>query len=218
MIKISKSVMILLFSIVLSGCATKGVVNMPVIEPIQNKNLENKKVYVKVYYSQPEPGIFSGGKQQKFAPIKDAKLSIASSRVLSRFDEIVKQQLPLNSSITQSPLSDYKLLVYLKAKDKKGPAYQEYNLGTSLAKGILSLGLASDDYSIIGDFDIKYELFDNKENKVHEGMYTVYDEIEHERGGFDSYRHGDDLAQQLLEKHIRLTMHEYFLAMPKSST
>ena len=58
MIKISKSVMILLFSIVLSGCATKGVVNMPVIEPIQNKNLENKKVYVKVYYSQPEPGIF----------------------------------------------------------------------------------------------------------------------------------------------------------------
>lgn len=195
---------------IITGCATHGVVTIPVKEPIENTAFSGRSIATDVFYSQPKPGIFSNGEIEPMKPIQDAKVSVGSSRVLARFKELFIQQLPLGSKIGSKEQSDYTVITELQAKDKLGPTYADYDFAATLGKKMLTFGLGSAEYTIIADFDVTYKLVDNKGAILTENTYNIHDEVDHERGGFDSFDVGDDLAAKLLEKHIVITMNQFF--------
>lgn len=195
---------------ILSGCATHGVVTVPVVQAVDNEAFENKTIATELYYSQPKPGVFSGGEVLPMKPISEAELSVGSSRVMARFNEILSHQMPMNTKVTNTENSDYVFVTELQAKDKKGPAYADYDMALSTGKKLLTLGLGSSEYTIIADFDVTYKLLDNQGNLLSQETFTIEDEIDHERGGFDGYDIGQDLAAKLLEKNIVTTMNKFF--------
>lgn len=140
--------------LVLSGCATHGVVTIPVKPAVENVAFTDKSIATELYYSQPKPGIFSSGEVLPMKSIKDAELSVASSRVLSRFNEIMYKQLPINTKIDNHGESDFIFITKLQAKDKLGPAYADFDAALSFGKGLLTLGLGSKEYTIVADFDV----------------------------------------------------------------
>ena len=83
-------------------------------------------------------------------------------------------------------------------------------MALSTGKKLLTLGLGSSEYTIIADFDVTYKLLDNQGNLLSQETFTIEDEIDHERGGFDGYDIGQDLAAKLLEKNIVTTMNKFF--------
>lgn len=197
--------------LMLAGCATHGVVTVPVKPAVENPIFTNKVISAELYYSQPKPGIFSEGEVLPMKPISEAELSVGSSRVLARYKELLAKQLPMNTTIAfEKNKGDFLLITELQAKDKAGPAYADYDMALSAGKKLLTLGLGSSEYTIVADFDVTYKLLDNKDKLLLQDTYTVHDEVDHERGGFDSTDIGQDLAAKLLEKNIVITMNEFF--------
>ena len=194
----------------LTGCATHGVVTIPVKAPIDNPAFEGKTFTTQLFYSQPEPGLFTTGKQLPLKPIEDAQLSVGASRVLSHFNDLFKRQLPEGSIFVNKGPSDYTLVIELYAKDKFGPSYADYDALLSLGKKLLTLGLGSSEYTIIADFNVKYKLKDSKGNILYKKDFSVNEKVDHEKDAFDSFAMGDDLASELLEKNIVLTMNDFF--------
>ena len=45
---------------------------------------------------------------------------------------------------------------------------------------------------------------------IYEKDYTIHDEVDHERGKLEGFDIGNDLAAQLLEKHVVISMNDYF--------
>lgn len=203
-------IFVLLFASVLTGCATHGEVNIPVKVAVDNPEFRGKVFSSEVLYSQPEPGVFSEGKQLPLKPIENAQVSVGASRVLSRFKELFMRQLPAEASLGAKENSDYTFTVELYAKDKKGPSFADFDLLASTGKSLLTLGLGSSEYTIIADFDVIYKIKDSDGNTLHEKSFSVFEEVDHEKGKLDGFDVGDDLAAKLLEKHIVLTMNDFF--------
>lgn len=202
-----KTALLLLIGL-LSGCATHAEIKMPVVSQVQNASYQNKTLSYDILYSQPQPGIFTEGEQQSLTPLEDAELSVASASTLRDFPELMLEQLPASVNYAENS-ADLKLHVQIIAHDKKGPAYSDYEFGKSLGKGIASLGFASDEYDIIADFDAKYTIEqDNK--KIFSKNYEVKETEDHQEGQFDLSNELDDITSQILEKHIILTLNDFF--------
>ncbi len=196
------------------GCATHADIQMPLIEKVARADWQGKHFRHEVYYSQPRPGIFTGGDQLPLVPIKSAELSVASAATLQKLPEILGKNLPQGAVSGGAGDYDYLLEIELVAHDKKGPTYADFEAMKSFGKKMLSLGLASSEYDIIADFDVTYRLKDKAGAVLHERDYRVKDSVDHERGDFESLNTAHDYAAQLLEKHINLTVGEFLQEVP----
>lgn len=194
---------------VLTGCATHAQISMPAVQQVNHQGFENKTFSNEVFYSQPKPGVFSGGEQLALKPLSEQELSVASANTLQKFSTYISQQLPKSSKVIDGNNSDYQLIVKMFAKHKKGPAYADYEVAKSLGKSLLTFGLGSSEYDIVADFDVIYEL-KHKGGLVLSKKYTVKDSAEHERAKYEGYAHLNEYAGQMLEKHIILTLNNFF--------
>ncbi|MGB5446125.1 MAG: hypothetical protein WBM99_11530 [Psychromonas sp.] len=203
-----KKVLILLGAVVLTGCATHADIKMPAVTKVHNPVYENKTLNYEILYSQPKPGVFTGGEQLALAPLEKAELSVASASTLKELPKFIFEQLPVSVKHLVNS-ADLTLKLELTAHDKKGPAYADHEFTKSLGKNLLTLGLASEEYNIVADFDVKYSLIqDNKE--IYSKEFKVRDEVDHERGDFDSFNTLNEFTSQILEKHLILTLHDFF--------
>ena len=100
--------------------------------------------------------------------------------------------------------------VELVSHHKQGPAYADYEAGKSFGKGLLTLGFASAEYDIIADFEATYALY-YQDKAVFSKKYSVKDQVDHERGDFESFNSLNDYVGQMLEKHLILTLNNFFL-------
>ncbi len=207
--KARKLISILTVAISMAGCASHPQITSPVVERANSENWNGKVFSYEIFYSQPKPGVFSGGQQQELAPISKAQLSVGAAQVLSNFTTIVDNILPSNTTITKAGDSDYSLKVALIANDKKGPTYSEYELGKSLAKGLLTLGLGSAEFNIVADFSIEYTL-SNKHGNEFSKKYTINESIDNEKGSFEIHDRNADYAAELLKKNIIVTASSFF--------
>lgn len=196
-------------ALLLTGCATHANITAPVVSKVYDKAYDNKSLSYSILYSQPKPGIFTGGEQLPLTPLEKAELSIASSATLSKLSDYIFQQLPSNVQRALDNNGDFKLVVEITAHHKKGPSYADYEAGKSFAKGMVTLGFGSDEYDIIADFDATYKLYVGDEIKF-EKSYKVNDSVDHERGKFESFNAVNDVAGQLLEKHLIITLNNFF--------
>ncbi|MFQ3195724.1 MAG: hypothetical protein ACI9N3_002565 [Colwellia sp.] len=203
-----KKVLILLGLIVLSGCATHAEITMPTVTNVHDSAYENKTLNYEVLYSQPTPGIFSGGEQLPLIPLNKAELSVASASALKELPKFIFNQLPVSVKYIANN-AELTLKLEITAHDKKGPAYSDHEFTKSLAKNLLTLGLASSEYNIIADFDVKYALVHNGK-EVFSKEYKIKEEVDHEKGDFDAYNTLNEFTSQILEKHFILTLHNFF--------
>ena len=195
--------------VLLAGCAQHATIDMPYVESARSEAWNNKKFDYDILYSQPKPGMFSGGEQLPLKPIEEAELSVASSATMKNFSDYLIKQLPSGIKLGNDDDYDYKLVVEMEARDKKGPSYADYNAAESFAKGMLSLGFAASEYEIIADFKVTYKLLHNDGTEILSQSYEVSDNVPHERGDFESYNSLNDYSGQLLEKHMILTLNDF---------
>lgn len=205
-----KKALFVLTIVIVAGCATHANIEMPVVTQVHDKIYENKSLAYEIMYSQPEPGIFSGGEQQALKPLKQAKLSVASAATLKRLPDFIFQQLPSNVTRADPGNSDLKLLVELYAHHKKGPTYADFEAGKSFGKSLLTLGLGSSEYNIMADFDVTYKLY-KADKEVFKKHYKIKESVDHERGKLEGYNGVHEFAGQLLEKHLILTLNNFFI-------
>ncbi len=196
-------------SLMLAGCATHANIDMPVVSQVYDSFYENKSISYNIKYSQPEPGLFTAGEQMPLVDIKDAKLSVASAATLKKLPEYITQQLPPSVKISENNSSDFEIIVELVAKDKKGPAYADYNAGESFVKNFLTIGFAASEYQIVADFSANYKLY-YQGKEIYAEKYVINESVDHERGDFDSFNSLNDYAGQLLERHLILTLNDFF--------
>lgn len=199
--------------VALTGCATHAQIDMPALERVHSGAFENKAFGYEILYSQPKPGVFSGGEQLPLEPLDKAELSVASAVALKRLPEYIYDQLPANVKRTDVKDADYVLHVELVAHDKKGPAYADYQTGKTTAMKLISLGLASANYEIIADFDAKYTLLKHGQ-VVSQKSYAVKDSVDHQRGDFENFNSLNDYTGQMLQKHLILTLNDFFKSTP----
>lgn len=193
-----KNFLTLLLVLFITGCATHAKIQMKGMAPLPSDKFTGKSFYSEIYYSQPKPGIFSGGEEMPMKPLSEAELSVMSSSVLNRFNNYVERQLPAGASIGSSKAHDYKLKVELTAFHKMGPAYYDYELMKSFALNMLTLGIAPDEYNLIADFNITYTLIDAQGTSLLSKSYQVDDFLDHEMSGFENYNLLNELSQQLV--------------------
>jgi hypothetical protein len=209
-----KKIFALCLAVLLTGCATHANIEMPAVSKVYDEVYENKSISHRILYSQPKPGIFTGEEQMPMVPLEEAQLSVASAATLRDLSDYIYEQLPSTVSRAAPGKGDYELVVELTARDKKGPAYADYEFGKSLAKGLVTLGFGSAEYDLIADFDVVYSL-QSGGNTLHEKSYTVYESVDHERGDFESFNSLNDYTGQLLEKHLITTLNEFFQEAPE---
>ena len=191
------------------GCATHATIEMPAVTQVYNKSFENKTFSYEILYSQPKPGVITGGEQMPLVPLEHAELSVASAATLKKLPDYIFEQLPSSVKRAGEGQSDFKLVVELIAHDKKGPAYSKYEAGKSIGKNLLTLGLGSAEYNIVADFDSEYRLYKG-EQEVFAKSYKVDESVDHQRGDFESFNSLNDYSGQLLEKHLILTLNDFF--------
>ncbi len=207
--KSMKNILLLALVAILGGCATHAKIGMPAVTQVHHKSFENKSMSYEVMYSQPKPGIFSGGQEMPLVPLEEAELSVASAATLKNLPEYIFRQVPSSVERAAKGESDLKLIVELKAYDKKGPAYADYELAKSFFKDLVTLGFSSSEYNIVADFDAKYVLLSG-DKEVLSKSYKIDESVDHERGDFESYGSLNEYVGQLLEKHFILTLNDFF--------
>ena len=163
-----------------------------------------------MFYSQLEPGLFNGNTQQDLKPIEEAELSVASAATLQNLTQIIERQLPASATIVDSANNDMKLMVELVAFSKAGPTYADFEFAKNFGKSMLTLGMGSSEYNILADFNVTYRLSDES-GKIIEKSYRIEDVVDHERGKFESMQSVHDYAAQLLEKHLIISLNDFFL-------
>jgi hypothetical protein len=193
----------------LVGCAAHPEIKANPIERVSSQEWNGKNFKYEVFYSQPKPGIISGGEQLDLVPLSKAELSVASAQVLSNFPKLINQVLPSNVTLIKDGISDYDLTVNLIANHKKGPTYADFEFGKSLAKGLFTLGLASDEYNIIADFSVEY-ILKNKSGESFTKKYAVNESIDNQKGAFEIHDRNADFASELLQKHMITTAATFF--------
>jgi hypothetical protein len=182
---------------------------MPAVTQVYNNAFTNKTFGYEILYSQPKPGIFSGGDKMPLLPLEKSEMSIASAATLKNLPDYIYKQLPSSVIRDQSGNGDFKLIVELTAYNKKGPAYSDYEFGKSFGKNLLTFGLASSEYNIVANFNAKYRLISSGK-EIFSKNYKVNESVDHERGDFDSFNTLNDYSGQLLEKHLILTLNDFF--------
>lgn len=144
------------------------------------------------------------------------RLSVASSRVLQKMAAYLKGQMPPTTKhVEKGQPSDMILVVEMEAYDRRGPAYSDHQLAKSVAKGMLSLGLAPSDYKIIADFDVKYSLKQEGRELISKA-YKINDSVKHQKGDFEKFSTLDDYSAQMLEKHMVLTLTDFLKEAAKT--
>jgi len=199
---------ILLMIVIMEGCASHAEITMPTVTKVHNPAYENKTLNYEILYSQPKPGIFTGGEQLALAPLEKAELSVASASTLKELPKFIFNQLPVSVKYVAEN-ADLELKLEITAHHKKGPAYSDYESAKSFGKNLLTLGLASSEYNIVADFDVKYVLIQNGKEAFSKS-FKVRDEVDHEKGDFDSFNTLNEFTSQILEKHFILTLHTFF--------
>lgn len=198
-------------SLFAGGCATHAVVEQAVVQKVNSEKFQNKAFSYEVLYSQPKPGMFTGGEQLPLTPIENAELSVASAKVLGRLNEVLRANLPDSVKLVDEQ-GDFSLHVAITARDKKGPAFADYDMAASIGKSLLTMGLGASEYTIIADFDVEYSLLNASNEVIHKNTFKVNEELDHEKGQWETNQVGDKLAEQLLEKHINLTLQQFLKA------
>lgn len=207
-----KKLIALSATVVITGCATHAQITVPPVAKVYSQTFENKTFGHEILYSQPKPGVFSGGEQQPLLPLEKAELSVASAATLRRLPQYIYDQLPATAKRAASPAdADYVLHVELTAHDKKGPAFADYQAGKTAALKFVSLGMASNNYAIVADFDAKYTLLQQGQ-VVTEKSYKVKDSVDHQRGNFEGFNSLNDYTDQMLQKHLIMTLNDFFKA------
>ena len=204
-----KGALLLCCLAILGGCASHANIEMPAVTQVYNNAFTNKTFSYEILYSQPKPGIFSGGDKMPLLPLEKSEMSIASAATLKNLPDYIYKQLPSSVIRDQSGNGDFKLIVELTAYNKKGPAYSDYEFAKSFGKNLLTFGFASSEYNIIANFDAKYRLIRSGE-EIFTKNYKVSESVDHERGDFDSFNTLNDYSGQLLEKHLILTLNDFF--------
>lgn len=204
-----KKIVVLTVVAFLGGCATHANIEMPAVTQTYHQAFDSKTFSYQIEYSQPMPGVFSGGEQMPLVPLEQATLSVASATTLKKLPDYIYQQLPSSTKRADLGKADFNLVVELTAYDKKGPSYADYEFAKSLGKGFMTLGFGSKEYDIIADFNVKYRLY-NGDKKVFAKSYDVKDSVDHQRSDFDSYHTLNDYTAQLLEKHLILSLSDFF--------
>ncbi|MBR9857239.1 MAG: hypothetical protein GYB38_05970 [Gammaproteobacteria bacterium] len=204
-----KKIAVLGLVVALGGCANHANIEMPAVTQVYHESFENKSISYEIMYSQPKPGVFSGGEQMPLVPLEQAEFSVASAATLRKLPDYIYQQLPPTVKRLENGQGDFKLVVELTAYDKKGLVYSDHEFAKSFGKNLLTLGFASSEYDIIADFDAKYKLYSG-DKEIFVESYNVQESVDHERGDFDSFNSLNDYAGQLLEKHLILTLNDFF--------
>lgn len=194
---------------VLTGCATPAQISMPVVQKVSHEVFVDKRFTYDLLYSQPEPGVFSSGEQQAMQPIEQAKLSVASAKALHNVKRFIEEQLPASSTVVQEGSGDFDLMIKLKAKHKKGPAYADFEAAKSFGKSLLTMGFGSSEYDIVADFEVTYEL-QRQGRTLFTKHYVVEDSVDHQRGKLDGFEVLNVYAAEMLEKHMMLTLNDFF--------
>src|SRR5699024_8874692 len=123
--------------------------------------------------------------------------------------DYILEQLPATATWVEPGQSDYALTIKLIAHDKAGPVYGDMKVVESFAKSMFSLGLAADEYAIVADFDVTYVLHQG-DTLVFKKSYDVHDQVAHERSALAFKSDISEYAGQLLEKHLILTLNDFF--------
>ncbi len=199
---------IMAFLLLAAGCANHAKIDMPVVSKVNADQWHGKSFQYEVFYSQPQPGIFTGGEQQQLKPLNEAQLSVGSAQVLADLPQILADQLPLGAKLTTDGQADYRLKIELIAHDKKGPTYADYEFGKNLAKSFVTLGMGADEYDIVADFDITYFLI-AKDGKTYSKAFSVKDSVDHERSAVEFKNNTFDYSSLLLRKHIMITSSDF---------
>lgn len=205
----AKLIGFMVFLLLVTGCANHAKIEMPVISKVNSAKWQGKSFQYEVFYSQPQPGVFSGGEQQQLKPLKEAQLSVGSAQVLADLPQILGDQLPVGARINTDGQSDYRLKIELIAHNKKGPTYADYEFGKNFAKSLVTLGMGADEYDIIADFEITYALID-RDGKTYRKTFPVKDRVDHERSAVEFKNNTFDYAATLLRKHIMITSSSFF--------
>ncbi len=211
-----KKLIISLAVLFITGCASHAKIASPAVERHHIPLLTGKTVDLDIQYSQPKPGVFSSGEQTPLKPLAQSEMSVASAATLRKLPDYVAGQLPQSARIAPTNQGEYTLRVEMFANDKKGPSYAEYEFGKSLLKNLFTLGLGSAEYDLIADFKVRYYL-QKGDRVVYGHEYKVSDKVDHERGDFESFNSLNDYTGQLLEKHLMLTLDDFFGRISKAS-
>lgn len=202
------SALVVLF--ILGGCASHPDIKFKMFQPISSDAFNNKTFKYEVFYSQPEPGIFLiSREQQAFAPLEQANVSLAATKTLTNLPNIINQQLPHSVVLTQSN-PEYLLKIFIKAHDVAGPAFADFEGVKSLVKHMFTLGLGSDEFNIVADYDIRYELYNNNK-KILSKEYKINESLDDERSMSDSFDNPSRYAVQIFDEHMIETTHNFFV-------
>lgn len=205
-----KLVFLLMVAVLISGCsANHANIAMPAVTKVYSTGFDNKAISYNILYSQPRPGITSDGDQLPLAPLNQAQVSVAAASTLKKLPDYIYEQLPSTVKRADAPAGDYYLVVELVAHHKKGPAYADYEAGKSFAKGMASFGFAAQEYQIVADFDVKYKLL-KQGKEIFQKSYKVKDSVAHQKGKFDGFNTLNEYTSQILEKHLIITLNNFF--------
>lgn len=199
----------LLLFVFLSGCATHADITVPALQQVPSDAWRDKSFTYKILYSQPRPGLGSGTETQPLGPFEQVELSVTSAATLKKLPDYIAAQIP-SSRVSRDGAADYTLVVEIRARHKRGPAYSDYEAGKSVAKNLLSLGFAASEYIIVADFEATYRLQATSGETVASKHYDVKDAVKHQRGDFESLNSLNDYAGQMLEKHLVVTLNDFF--------
>ena len=125
------------------------------------------------------------------------------------------QMPPTTKHVEKGQPSDMMLVVEMEVYVRRGPAYSDHQFAKSVAKGMLSLGLAPSDYKIIADFDVKYSLKQEGRELISKA-YKINDSVKHQKGDFEKFSTLDDYSAQMLEKHMVLTLNDFLKEAAKT--
>lgn len=203
-----KALAAVLLAASISGCATHANIEKPTLPQVSKTSWNSKTLNYKVLYSQPEPGLIGGGEQQPMTPLKDAKLSLASTMVMKDLPTHLEEQMPAGMKLLNQEGSDYGLEIRITAHNKKGPVYPDHQFLVSLAKGLLTLGLGSQEFILTADFDAEYAL-NNKGGERFSRTFTVKDQIDHQKGAFEGAFAPNEFAAELFRKHMAITLNDF---------
>jgi hypothetical protein len=206
-----KHLVLLLAITTMAGCANHATFESPEAYTTLDEQFTGQTVHYSIQYSQPRPGIFSGGEQQKASPLSEAELSIVSRKSLANVEEIVERHLPPGMSpIRGQTDTDYQLDISITAYSKHGPTAWDFQFAKSLGVGLISLGLGPDYWKIIADFDVTYALENRQTGEVIEESYSVDEIADHQAGPFESTDPLMRASQDMFERHFSLTLNQFF--------
>lgn len=204
-----KKLVAVAFAFVLAGCASHANITMPGVTAVESEMYADKSMSYEIMYSQLEPGMFRRAQQQELKPLEEAQLSVASSTILANIGDIIEGQLPRSTTVSKIGNTDFNLVIELIAYDKKGPAYPDYGYAKNFGTSMLTMGLGANSYNLVADFNVTYRLLEG-DKVVFEKDYRVEDTVAHKAGRTESVRMVYDYSARLMEKHLMLTMNEFF--------